>query len=69
MRILFRKNLPDGRNVVVYDDKTEQNNIITVIKMGGIIPNKIIKLSDEEEEWRDELPKILGISKEELGLD
>lgn len=65
MKILYKKDF----QIMVYDDGTERNNIIVLIKMDGIVPKKTIKLSDEEEEWKDELAKMLRMSKEELGLD
>ena len=68
MKILLRKNLEDGRRVLVYNDYSEKNNIIVIVKTSsGPIP-QIIKLTDEEEKWRDDLPNILNVSKEELNI-
>ena len=68
MKILLRKTLSDGRKVLVYNDGTEQYNIVAVIS-NGTYPSKILRMKEEEERWKDELPKELGVSKEELGLN
>ena len=57
--------MSDGRQVMVYDDGTERKNIIAVIKTDG--KPKIITLKNTWD-WENELVKILGISKEELGF-
>ena len=68
MKILLLKTLKDGRRVIVYNDHTERDNIVVMVKpVSSIIP-KITKLTDEEEKWRDDLPKMLGVTKEELGI-
>lgn len=68
MKTLLVKNLKDGRRVIVYNDYSERDNIIVIIKSASSIVPEIIKLTDEEEKWRDDLPKILKVSKEELGI-
>ena len=68
MKVLLKKTLNDGRRVVVYNDYTEKNNIIVIIKSSSSLIPEIIKLTDEEEKWRDDLPSILNISKEELNI-
>jgi len=69
MRILYQKTLDDGRIVTVYNDGTQQNNIIAVIKTDNTAQPKILRLKEEADRWKDELAKELGISKEDLGLD
>lgn len=68
MKTLLIKELKDGRRVIVYDDHSDRDNIIVVIKFPPDIVPKVIKLTDEEEKWKDDLPKILGVTKEELGI-
>ncbi len=68
MKILLRKNLEDGRRVIVYNDFSEKNNIIVMVKTSTSIIPEVIKLTDEEEKWRDDLPTILNVSKEELNI-
>lgn len=68
MNIVFQKKLADGRTIIVYNDKTEQNNFIALVKRDGIKPDLIIPLREQEDRWKDELPKILGITKKELDL-
>ena len=68
MKTLLIRNLKDGRRVIVYNDYSERDNIIVLIKSSTSIIPKIEKLTDEAEKWRDDLPKILGISREELDI-
>ena len=68
MKILLRKKLEDGRRVIVYNDFYEKNNIIVMVKSSTSIIPEVIKLTDEEEKWRDDLPTILNVSKEELNI-
>ena len=68
MKTLLMKTLKDGRRVIVYDDQSERDNIVIMIKTPLSIIPKVIKLTDDEEKWRDDLPKILGISKEEMDI-
>lgn len=69
MKTLLTKDLKDGRRVIVYNDHSERDNIIVIIKSASNIIPKIVKLTDEAEKWMDDLPKILGVSKEELGIN
>lgn len=66
MKILLLKTLNDGRRVLVYDDFTEKENITIIVKNKFSIIPETIKLSDSEEKWRDELPNILRLTKEEF---
>ena len=68
MKIILLKTLKDGRRVIVYNDHTERDNIVVMVKPASSIIPKITKLTDEEEKWRDDLPKMLGVTKEELGI-
>jgi len=68
MKTLLMKNLKDGRRIIVYNDHSERDNIIVIVKSPPSIIPEIIKLTDEAEKWRDDLPKILKVSKEELGI-
>lgn len=68
MNILYQKTLADGRIVTVYNDGTQQNNIIAVIKTKGNVRPKILRLKEEADRWKDELAKELGLSQEELEL-
>ena len=66
MKILLLKTLNDRRRVLVYDDFTEKENITIIVKNKFSIIPETIKLSDSEEKWRDELPNILRLTKEEF---
>ena len=68
MRIILTHNLPDGRQLLVYDDGSQQTNIIAIIR-NKQNPPTIIKLKEREERWKDDLSKRLGFSKKELGLE
>jgi len=67
MKIIFSRKLSDGRTILVYDKGTERNNLILIITSKGPAPDKIIDLKDSWN-WEDKLPKLLGVSKDELGL-
>lgn len=68
MKILLSNNLKDGRRVLVYNDFSERDNIIVLIKEKNCAIPEMVKLTDEEERWRDDLPRILGVDKKELGI-
>lgn len=67
MRVILMHKLPDGRQLLVYDDGSQQVNIIAIIK-DGQNPPLTIKLKERAERWKDDLAKKLGFTKEEMGL-
>lgn len=66
--MLLLKNLNDGRRVLVYNDYSEKDNIIALIRENFSPITEIMKFTDEEERWRDELPIKLGVTREELNI-
>lgn len=68
MKTLLMQTLKDGRRVIVYNDFSEKDNIIVIVKTPPSIIPEIIKLTDEAEKWCDDLPNILGVPKEELDI-
>jgi len=67
MRIIFKKGLPDGRRVIVYNDGTQRNSTIVVVTTDDGKPEQI-PLKDGLD-WEDELVKISAVTKKDLGLE
>lgn len=68
MKVVFLRTLPDGRGVLIYDNGKDRNNMILIVSSNRPIPDKIITFKDSWS-WEEQLPKILGVSKKELGLN
>jgi len=70
MRIIFTRNLPDGRRVIVYDREVRPHNLVAVIKSkDSSVPDRSVTMRGDEERWKEQLSKELGMSKKELDLE
>lgn len=64
MNIVYRKTLSDKRRVIVLDE--ECNNVSVLVKdADGLIRTKEVFSMWN---WEEKLPKLLNVTKEELGL-
>lgn len=69
-KIVFRRELSDGRYVIVYDTQFHPFNYVAIVKQNGNTrPIMVVEMREEEQKWKDELSKALKLTKKELGLD